>query len=165
MQTELFQITHVTRDKPQLGKELGDMSPAQRDTNAALCRCVINWPYIHQDIPTGPLNSLTARTIRPTTTSSSSMAFAGDTIHSRIRRVCDKITVIAVENFTSFHVDDACPPHILSHIHTLARINPHTFVRECTSRLPHDGTEDTGRTKSNGKNGKTTAETIERRRG
>lgn len=128
------------------------MSPAQRDTNAALCRCVINWPYIHQDIPTGPLNSLTAPTIRPTPTSGSSMAFADD-IHSRIRRVCDKITVIAVENFTrtSFHVDGACPPHIHSHIHTLARINPHTFVRECTSRLPHDGTEDIDRAKS--KNG------------
>lgn len=126
---ELFQIIHVMRDKPRLDKELCDMSPAQRDTNAALCRCEINWPCIHQDIPTGPLGSLTSRTIRPTPTSSSSTAFAGDTIHSQIRRVCDKITghVIAIENFAraSFHVDDACPPHIHSHIHTRAYKSSH----------------------------------------
>jgi len=126
--TGLFKITHVTRDKPQLGKELGSMLPAQRGTNAALCRCKINWPCIHQDVPTyrsfGFVNSIHGTSL--------SMAFASDTIHGGIRRVCDKITghVIAVENFTrtSFHVD-ARPPRTLSHIHTRARKSLHIRTR------------------------------------
>jgi len=130
--TGLFKITHVTRDKPQLGKELGSMLPAQRGTNAALCRCKINWPCIHQDVPTyrsfGFVNSIHGTSL--------STAFASDTIHGGIRRVCDKITghVIAVENFTrtSFHVD-AHPPRtytlahaILTHSYTIA--HSHTII-------------------------------------
>lgn len=125
--TGLLEITRVTRDKPQLGKELGSMSPARRGTNTALCRCEINWPCVHQDVPTGPLGSLTARTIRPTSTSRLSTAFAGDAIHRRLRRVCNKITVMAVENFprTSFHVDDA---RTLAHTHSRAHIPVHSYT-------------------------------------
>jgi len=88
-----------------------------------------------------------------------STAFASDTIHGGIRRVCNKITghVIAIENFmrTSFHVD-AHPPRTLSHIHTRARKSLHIRTRlHIHTRLSRNSTEDK-HAKFNGKNGKTT---------